>query len=120
MFPDSRFVMTHRDPSEVLTSVVDRYAVVAQMFSDRSISICFGALNIEWWTVGMECALAFPSRGNKKRFYDIDFRAFQCYPFAEIRGLYQWLGQSVSEEFDAGMHRLVGRECRNPRAQCPS
>lgn len=105
VFPDSRFVMTHRDPSEVLTSVVDLYAVVAQMFSDKVDLNYLGALNIEWWTVGIERALTFRARGNEKRFYDIDFRAFQRDPFAEIDGLYQWLGEPISEEFDTGMHR---------------
>src|SRR5262245_44598016 len=33
-FPDAQFVMTHRDPADVLVSVTDVYAEVARMFSD--------------------------------------------------------------------------------------
>jgi hypothetical protein len=34
-FPDARFVMTHRDPTEVLVSVADLYAEVGRQFSGR-------------------------------------------------------------------------------------
>ena len=34
VFPDARFVMTHRDPTEVMVSVADVYAEVGRQFSD--------------------------------------------------------------------------------------
>jgi hypothetical protein len=51
----------------------------------------------------MERALAFREDGNDTRFYDIDFRAMQADPIGEIHGLYIWLGQPVSDPFEAGM-----------------
>ena len=33
-FPDARFVMTHREPSEVMLSVIDVYCDIAGKFTD--------------------------------------------------------------------------------------
>jgi hypothetical protein len=105
VFPDARFVMTHRDPTEVLVSVADLYAEVAKMFSDDIDRRYLGELNVEQWSTGMERALAFRDAGADARFYDIDFRAMQRDPIGEVRGLYRWLGEPVTDEFDAGMRR---------------
>lgn len=104
-FPDARFVMTHRDPTEVMLSVADVYSEVAVMFSDDIDRHYLGALNIEHWSVGMERALAFRDAGADPRFYDIDFRAMQRDPITEVRGLYDWLGEPVTDEFADGMRR---------------
>ncbi|MEX5635063.1 sulfotransferase family protein [Parafrankia sp. FMc2] len=105
IFPDARFVMTHRDPAEVMVSAADLYAAVARSYCDEIDLRYLGALNVEHWSVGMERALAFRDRGADDRFYDIDFRAMQREPLREVRGLYSWLEEPVTEEFEAGMKR---------------
>lgn len=105
VFPDARFVMTHRDPAEVLISVADLYAEVARMFSDDIDRRYLAELNVVQWSMAMDRALAFRDAGADARFYDIDFRAMQRDPIAEVRGLYEWLGEPVTDEFEAGMRR---------------
>ena len=102
-FPDARFVMTHRDPAEVIVSVADLYADTASRFSDDIDLRYLGALNVEHWSVGMRRALAFRDGCAAGRFYDIDFRAMQSDPVGQVRGLYAWLGEPVTEAFEAGM-----------------
>jgi len=104
-FPDARFVMTHRDPTDVMLSVADVYAEVATMFSDDIDRRYLGQLNVEHWSVGMDRAIAFRDAGADARFYDIDFRAMQRDPVGEVRGLYRWLGEPVTREFEGGMNR---------------
>lgn len=104
-FPDARFVMTHRDPTEVIVSAADLYSEVARMASDEVDLHYMGALNVEHWSLGMERAMAFRDAGNDHRFYDMDFRAVQRDPLGEVRGLYAWLGEPVSEAFAKGMER---------------
>jgi len=101
-FPDARFVMTHRDPADVLVSVADLYAEVGRMFSDDIDLHYLGALNVEHWSLAMQRLLAFRSE-HPGRFYDIDFRAMQADPIREVRGLYAWLGEPVGDEFETGM-----------------
>ena len=104
-FPDARFVMTHRDPTEVMLSVAGVYADIVAKFTDHPDAPYLGKLNVDQWSLGMNRALAFRDNGNDARFYDIDFRAMHRDPVGEVRGLYAWLGEPVVDEFEAGMSR---------------
>ena len=115
-FPDARFVMTHRDPTDVMLSVCDVYADVMGVFTDELDREYIGRLNVEQWSTGMRRVLAFRDGGADDRFYDIDFRAMQADPIGEVRGLYDWLGVPVSDEFEAAMREWWTRnaESREP------
>jgi hypothetical protein len=103
VFPDARFVMTHRDPTDVLLSVCDVYAEVGRMFTDEPDPGHIGRLNADQWATGMDRAVAFRDAGNDHRFYDIDFRTMQGDPIGQVRGLYDWLGEDVTPEFESAM-----------------
>lgn len=102
-FPDAKFVMTHRDPADVILSVAELYADITGRFTDDIDLPYIGRLNVEHWTEGMRRTVAFRAGGADDRFYDIDFRAMQADPLGEVRGLYAWLGEPVSEEFETRM-----------------
>jgi hypothetical protein len=103
VFPDARFVMTHRDPTDVILSVADLYADIIGSFSAEINRPYIGTLNVEHWSLGMERALRFRADGAEDRFYDIDFRAMQSDPVGEVTGLYAWLGAPLGAEFEARM-----------------
>jgi Sulfotransferase family len=103
VFPDARFVMTHRDPTDVILSVADLYADIIGSFSTEIDRTYIGQLNVEHWSLGMERTLHFRASGAEDRFYDIDFRAMQADPIGEVTGLYSWLGVPVGPEFRARM-----------------
>ena len=105
VFPDARFVMTHRDPTDVMVSVADLYGEVGNQFSEDIDLHYVGRLNVEQWSTAMERVLAFREARGDDRFYDIDFRAMQRDPLGEVRGLYEWLGEPLSDEFAEGMAR---------------
>ena len=119
-FPDARFVMTHRDPTDVMLSVVDVYADIVAKFTDRLDMAYLAEMNITQWSEGMRRALAFRDDGNDERFYDIHFRAMHDDPVGQVRGLYAWLGEPVSEAFAQGMahwwrENAENREPGSPR-----
>ena len=116
-FPDARFVMTHRDPTDVMLSVADVYADIAGVFTDHLDRHYLGRLNVKCWSVGMERALKFRDSGADPRFYDIDFRAMQADPIGEVRGLYAWLGEPVTAGVRVRDAAVVGAERGEPRAQ---
>lgn len=103
-FPDARFVMTHRDPTDVILSVADLYADIIGSFSTEIDRPYIGRLNVEHWSLGMQRAVRFRADGADDRFYDIDFQAMQADPIGEVRGLYSWLGMPVGPEFEGRMH----------------
>jgi hypothetical protein len=102
-FPAAKYVMTHRDPTDVILSVAELYADIIATFTDEIDRQYIGRLNVEHWSQGMQRALAFRSGEADSRFYDIDFRAMQADPIGEVKGLYAWLGQPVDEEFETRM-----------------
>jgi sulfotransferase family protein len=104
VFPEARFVMTHRDPTDVILSVADLYADIIGSFSTEIDRRYIGSLNVEHWSLGMDRALRFRADGAEDRFYDIDFRAIQADPIGAVAGLYAWLGEPVGAEFEARMH----------------
>lgn len=108
-FPDARYVMTHRDPTDVILSVADLYADIIGTFTDDIDRPYIGALNVEHWSLGMQRTLAFRSDGADDRFFDIDFRAIQADPIGEVTSLYDWLGEPVTDEFAARMQSWWAR-----------
>lgn len=106
VFPDARFVMTHRDPTDVMVSVADVYQEVGNQFSKDLDLPYIGRLNVDQWVTGMERLLEFRDAGdNDARFFDIGFRNMQADPLGEIGRLYGWLGEPVTPAFEAGMKR---------------
>ena len=113
VFPDARFVMTHRDPTDVLLSVADVYADIAGGFTDHLDRRYLGELNVGHWSVGIDRAVKFRDGGADHRFFDIDFRAMLADPIGEVRRLYGWLGEPVSDDFEAGMREWWARNAEN-------
>jgi hypothetical protein len=103
VFPDAKFVMTHRDPTDVILSVADLYADIIGTFTDQIDRPYIGRLNVEHWSSGMDRTLQFRAGSADARFYDIDFRAMQADPIGEVKGLYAWLGEPVGDEFELRM-----------------
>ncbi|PRC49410.1 sulfotransferase, partial [Mycobacterium sp. ITM-2017-0098] len=103
VFPEARYVMTHRDPTDVILSVAELYADIIGSFTDDMDRAAIGRLNVEHWSLGMDRALTFRTTDAGDRFYDIDFRAMQADPIGAVTGLYSWLGQPVSTEFEERM-----------------
>lgn len=102
-FPDARFVMTHRDPAEVMVSLADLFVDIQTRFNSHVDLRYLGESNVEVWTTGIRRGLEFRDDGHDHLFYDIGFRSMQTDPIGQVRGLYEWLGEPVTPEFEAGM-----------------
>lgn len=117
-FPDAKFVMTHRDPTDVLGSVCDVFADIQANFTDELDRLTIGRTNEDRWVEGMRRVLQF--RADPQRdalFYDLHFRAVAADPIGEVRGLYDWLGVPVSEQFEKNMAEWT--EANNEREPNP-
>lgn len=113
VFPDARFVQTHRDVSKVLPSVCDLYFTLLEIGNPGIDPAYVGELNMEQWGVSLDRMLAYrrdPARD--ARFFDIGFTTFQADPVAEIRRLYEWLGDDLD---DATVERMRAWRDDNPK-----
>ena len=106
VFPEARFVMTHRDPTDVMVSVADLYCEVGRQFSDerrpalprapqrRAVDDRHGpgprVPRRRTATTASTTSTSGPCSATRS---------------ARSRRLYAWLGEPVSDAFAAGMER---------------
>ncbi len=71
VYPDARFVMTHRDVGKVLPSVCALYDTFSRVLSDHPDPMAIGTQNVEQWRCALERLIDFRDRGNEDRFHDL-------------------------------------------------
>jgi hypothetical protein len=103
VFPDARFVMTHRDAAAVIPSVADLYLEIRKALSDTPDLMAIGREGADWCELGMRRMIAFRDAGQDHRFFDIQFEPFQADPFPILEKLYDFLGEDLTPEARAGM-----------------
>jgi len=103
VFPETRYVMTHRDVSKVLPSVADLYTVMLGFMNENIDPIAVGALNMDQWGTALDRMLAYRDDTRDARFFDMAFIEFQADPIGQIRGLYDWLGTDFTPEVEGAM-----------------
>jgi Sulfotransferase family len=103
VFPETRFVMTHRDVGKVLPSVADLYCTLLQGGNTSVDRHEVGQLNMEQWGAALDHCLAFRADGREDKFFDIGFTAFQADPIAQVRALYEWLGRDLTPDTEQRM-----------------
>jgi hypothetical protein len=103
VFPDARFVMTHRDVASVVPSVADLYFELHKAFSDTIDLRAIGLMTSDFCELGMRRMIAFRDGGEDHRFFDIHFIEFQRDPFPSIAALYAFLGEELTQETRARM-----------------
>jgi hypothetical protein len=98
VYPDARFVMTHRDVGKVLPSVCALYSTLTTILTERPDPVAIGTHNLELWRTALERLIAFRDRGNEDRFHDLSFEAVQRDPIGQVAQLYAELGDDLGEQ----------------------
>lgn len=103
VYPDARFVVTHREVTAVLASVCALYNTLAQVLADGLDVNAIGAHNAATWCTGLERLIAFRDAGNEDRFFDLDFSDVQRDPIGQVEQLYAQLGEELTAAARARM-----------------
>jgi Sulfotransferase family len=98
VFPDARYVMTHRDVASVIPSVADLYFELSRNNTDNPDKHWMGALMRESCALGMQRMIDFRTAGNEHRFFDVHFAPLQADPFPALEQLYAFLGEQFTAE----------------------
>jgi len=98
VYPDARFVMTHRDVAKVLPSVCALYDSLSRVLAEHPDPVAIGNHNVEVWRCALERLIAFRDRGNEDRFHDLAFASVQRDPIAEVASLYAALGDDLTDD----------------------
>ncbi len=116
VYPDARFVMTHRDIAEVIPSVVSLLDVASAPLRDGPLGADFGAYEANSWERALRKTLRFRDAGNEARFFDIGFAALQAEPLGQVEALYAWSGVELVPEV---RRRMEGWWAENQRRRRP-
>jgi hypothetical protein len=98
VYPDARFIMTHRDVGKVLPSVCALYSTLSNLLTERPDPVAIGLHNNEVWRTALERVIEFRDSGNEGRFYDLSFEAVQSDPIGQVAELYGDLGDDFSDD----------------------
>jgi sulfotransferase family protein len=98
VYPDARFVMTHRDVGKVLPSVCALYAALGGVLAEDLDLPAVGAHNTMVWRTALERLLSFRDAGRDDRFFDLWFEDVQRDPIGQVESLYARLGDELTDE----------------------
>jgi hypothetical protein len=112
VYPDARFVITHRHPAQVLPSLADLLWSTRRDLLVDPLPRWYAGHAVEEWALAISRLMKLRDRNGSASFYDIRFRDFMADPIREIRGLYRWLGWEFSDDTT---ERMLAWQHNNPK-----
>jgi hypothetical protein len=98
VYPDARFVMTHRDIAQVIPSVVSLLDSTSEMLREAPLPEGFAARQADYWERGLRTTIAFRDDGEEERFFDLGFAELRPDPMPAVERLYEWLGMELTDD----------------------
>jgi sulfotransferase family protein len=105
VYPEARFLWTHRDPAEVLGSVCSLISYTRSWVSDRDDAGELGAQQLEVWAEAVRRALDFRSRVGEEAFADVAFDELHSDPVGAVERAYARVGLGIGAEGRARIGR---------------
>ncbi|MFA9470601.1 MAG: sulfotransferase [Deltaproteobacteria bacterium] len=116
LFPDARFVFTHRDPAATMSSLCSLYAYTRALFSDDVDPRALGPELMNSYLPGsLERAVKIVdglASGRVAHLRHVDVRSD---PIGAMARAYRDLGMELSEQARTAMHAMLDAESRKPR-----
>ncbi len=103
IYPDARFIWTHRDPATCIASTASITASLSGTFSDADWSCFEGTLWTRLLTEMIERTTTARAALGDHRFIDVDYRQLVSDPVAAVRGIYRDLGEPMDTNFEASL-----------------
>lgn len=98
VYPDARFVMTHRDLGRVLPSVCAVKQALSSPLTTHLDPVALGEHEVMLWSESLERLIRFRDAGNEDRFFDVQFADVQADPIGSVERLYAALGDELTAE----------------------
>ena len=98
VYPDARFVMTHRDIGSVLPSLCALKEALSKPVVESLDLHALGRHEVGLWRESLRRLVEFRDSGKECRFFDVSFNEIQSDPLAAVEDLYGNLG----DDLDAG------------------
>ena len=103
IYPDARFIWTHRDPATCIASTASITASLSGTFSDADWSSFEGPMWTRVLTEMIERTSAARDVLGDDRFIDVDYRQLVSDPVGAVRGIYRDLGEPMDATVEASL-----------------
>lgn len=103
VYPDARFVMTHRDIGAVLPSVCAVKAALSGPLTDSVDRLALGRHEHDLWLESLRRLMAFRDAGHEHRFFDLGFADVQRAPVEAMARLFAAMGDDLTADTRAAM-----------------
>ena len=97
VYPNARFLWSHRDPAQVLASVCSLIHYTRSWSSDRDDTAELGREMTERWWEAVRRAMDFRSRVGEERFADVAFVSLQTDPVGALGASFDRVGVDFNE-----------------------
>jgi hypothetical protein len=95
VYPDARFIWTHRDPAEVIGSVCSLITYLRGMVSDRDDRAVIATQQIDLWVEALRRGKAFREMAGEDRFADVHQEDLERDGVGAVRDAYERLGMKL-------------------------
>ena len=96
VYPDARFVMTHRDIGSVLPSLCSLKEALSKPVVETLDLHALGRHEVRLWGESLRRLVEFRDSGRECRFFDVYFNDMQSDPIAAMEKLYAHLGDDLA------------------------
>ena len=103
IYPDARFIWTHRDPATCIASTASITASLSGTFSDADWAAFEGTLWTRVLTEMIERTSTARAVLGDDRFIDVDYGQLVSDPVGAVRGIYRDLGEPMDANFEASL-----------------
>ena len=107
VYPDAQFVMTHRDPAEVVGSICSLIKHVRAIYSDSVDLKGIGETFMDTFQIMIDRADAFKAKHGVDAIHDIQYAEVMRDPIGTVRGIYARFDEPLTPEADAAMQAYL-------------
>jgi hypothetical protein len=110
VYPDARFVQTHRAPIEAMASVSSLITILRRVFSNAVDPVVVCSEAIDYWSETLDRFLEQRDRLAAGRICDLHHSEIRRDPLTAIRRIYEYFGWSLSREAEQRMRTVLKKQ----------
>jgi hypothetical protein len=107
VYPDAKFIITHRDPVKAVVSVTSLMSFLRQAYLSEPELRALGREMMDLWETGLQRLLAFRDRIGEDRFHDMSHTRQKRDAAGQIADLYARLGWPFSADLRARIESWI-------------
>jgi hypothetical protein len=113
IYPDARFVQTHREPIVAIASVSSLITILRRIFSDDVDPIQIGRDAVDYWSEALTSFMREREQLSADRICDLQYADIRRDPIAAARRIYEHFDWNFSAETEKRMRAALADQSRS-------